>query len=222
MIVLKIEYDQTRKNMVDNQLLTNSVIDHDLLASMGNVPREYFAPKNYQSVAYSDMDIELDQKGRYLMAPVSIGRLVQTSQINPSDVVLVVGSGIGYSLAIIANLASAVVGVEQNGELVEQATQILVDLDVGNGAVIQGDASKGLPSEAPYDVIIIEGSIDNVPPSLFKQLRDGGRLIAAINQGAIDIVTIYKKTGEDIGSTQMFDIKLPALYLTEKVAEFIF
>ncbi|MCF6344224.1 MAG: protein-L-isoaspartate O-methyltransferase [Devosiaceae bacterium] len=219
---MKIEYDQTRKNMVDNQLLTNGVIDHDLLASMGNVPREYFAPKNYQGVAYSDMDIKLDQQGRYLMAPVSIGRLVQTSQIDTSDVVLVVGSGIGYSLAIIANLASAVVGVEQNGELVEQASQILVDLDVGNGVVIQGDISKGLPSEAPYDVIIIEGSVDNVPASLFKQLRDGGRLIAAINQGAIDIVTIYKKTGEDIGSTQMFDIKLPALYLTEKASKFNF
>ncbi len=219
---MKIEYDQTRKNMVDNQLLTNGVIDHDLLASMGNVPREYFAPKNYQSVAYSDMDIKLDQAGRYLMAPVSIGRLIQTSQIDTSDVVLVVGSGIGYSLAIIANLASAVVGVEHNSELVDQATQILVDLDVGNGVVVHGDVSKGLPSEAPYDVIIIEGSVDSVPTSLFKQLRDGGRLIAAINQGAIDIVTIYKKTGDDIGSTQMFDIKLPALYLTEKASEFNF
>ncbi len=219
--MVELNFAQLRQNMVDNQLQTAGVIDHELLRSMGEVPRELFVPEQYQSIAYLDKDIKLTDE-RYLMAPVSLGRLIQYAQVKPSDIVLIVGCNIGYSVAIVANLANMVVGVEQDRDLAKQASKILEELDVGNGAVLSGNPAKGLPSEAPFDVIIIEGSIDEVPQALFKQLREGGRLIAPIDNGATDIVCLYKKSDGDIGASKIYDAKLPKLKLRQKQPEFVF
>ncbi len=220
--MLKQDFEQLRKRMVENQLQTNGIRDIDLLISMGKVKREYFVDENMQTLAYSDMDIKLFNTDRYLMAPVSFAKLVQLAQIKAEDVALIIGCSIGYSVAVLANLASAVVGVEENAELVKKASEILIDLDVGNGAVLHGDPLKGLASEAPYDVIIIEGAINKVPEELFKQLRDGGRLVAALENNGSQIATLYKKTGKEIGEHEMFNIKLPPLKLNEKEDEFVF
>ncbi len=217
---MKQQFSELRKMMVNTQLLTDGVTDYSILQSMGSVPREYFVPKSHQALAYSDMDHEISSTGRYLISPVAFGRLLQLAKIKPTDIVLVVGSNIGYSVAVIANLASAVVGVEQDEKLIAKANMILTELDVGNGVVLQGDPKQGVALEAPFDVIIIEGAIDNVPSALFEQLRDGGRLIAVINHGATGDACIYIKSGENIAVRKMFNLKIPALPSFQKQAEF--
>lgn len=217
---MKQEFDRARRHMVDNQLLTYGVISHELLDSMGHIPRERFVPEGQKQVAYADMDQKLSEKGRFLMAPASFGRLVQLAEISSSDVVLVVGCGSGYSVAVLSSLASAVVGVEQNKALVDEASAVLADLDIGNGVILEGNLEKGIPSEAPYDVIIIEGAVDEVPPALLNQLRDGGRLIAVINGGVTGIASVFVKSGNNISSRQEFNAKLPVLTSLTKKPEF--
>ena len=217
---MKQEFDHARRQMVDNQLLTYGVISHELLDSMGHIPRERFVPEGQKQIAYADMDQKLSEKGHFLMAPASFGRLVQLAEISSSDVVLVVGCGSGYSVAVLSSLPSAFLGVEQNKTLVDEASAVLADLDIGNGVILEGSLEKGIPSEAPYDVIIIEGAVDEVPPALLNQLRDGGRLIAVINGGVTGIASVFVKSGNNISSRQEFNAKLPVLASLSKKPEF--
>ena len=218
--IVDVEFSKARKMMVDTQLLTNGVINHDILASMGSVPRESFLAKERQPLAYSDMDHQLSSKGQFLLAPVSFGRLLQLAEIKPTDVVLVVGCSIAYSLAVIANLASTVVGVEQDEDIISKANRILTDLDVSNAAIIEGDPTKGIAFEAPYDVIIIEGMVDIVPKELLDQLRDGSRLVAVINEGATGVACVYVKSGDNIAVRKMFNLNIPMLSSFQKKPEF--
>jgi len=217
-----VEFESARKIMVDNQLRTSGVTDLKILGAMGRIPRERFLAEKRHAIAYSDIDHELWDSRRFLATPAVFAKLVQLAEIGPKDVVLDVGCGTGYSTAVLAELASAVVGLDDDAELVEKANAVLADLDIGNAAVLNGDMTGGVPSEAPFDVILIEGSVDSVPPALFKQLRDGGRLIAVVNTGATSIATINVKTSEDIAVLPTFDAKLPPLSVMARKPDFVF
>ena len=217
-----VEFDKARKIMVDNQLRTSGVTDLNILGAMGRIAREKFLPESRHAIAYSDADHELWDSGRCLGAPAIFAKLVQAAKIDAGDVVLDVGCGSGYSVAVLAQLASAVVGIESDDKLVEKANAVLADLDIGNAAILSGDLSEGVPSEAPFDVIIIEGSVDSIPPALFRQLRDGGRLIAVVNTGTTSAATINVKTNEDIAVLSTFNAKLPPLSAMARKPDFVF
>lgn len=174
-----------RFNMVANQLRPNGIRDAQLIQAFESVPMEVFLPPATQSLAYSDADLPLTKDsvpGRWLLAPLTLGKLLQLAHIRPCDKVLIVGCGVGYSLALIVQLAANVVGVENHEDLARIATAYVLEQGFPNAAVVVGSLSIGYPKDAPYDVILIEGAVDKIPANLTQQLAPEGRLVTVIKR----------------------------------------
>lgn len=166
-----------RQNMTLGQLLTNEVRDEHVLNAMLTTPRERFVPPALAGSAYVDDELHLGNR-RYLMAPLTFARLLAMADITPSDNVLDVGCNYGYSTAVIAHLAKEVVGCEQDKTMVEAARNTLSVMDIPNARITQVEKlSDGCTTGAPYDVIILQGSISVVPATLLRLLKDGGRFV---------------------------------------------
>lgn len=200
-----------RQAMVDSQLRTSGVLDWRVLDAMGAIPRERFVPDVRRGLAYAETAHALDGNGHVLAPPAVFGKLVQLADIKPSDVILDVGCGTGYSSAVLASIGSAVVGIEDDKVLVARANDILADLEISNAAVLCGPLEKGVAKEAPFDVILIEGQVDEVPDSLLKQLRDGGRLVAVVGNGAAAVARIFVKSLGAVAVRTEFNATLPPL-----------
>lgn len=217
---------QARANMVESQVHTNDVTDHRLLAALHAIPREKFVPSQLRAIAYIDEDLPLDGiegvSNRYLMEPMPFARLVQLADIQPDDLVLDIGCATGYSAAVLARLASSVVALEQNEHLANLANENLPLVDAGNAAVVTGDLAAGYPSEGPYDVIIVNGAVDDIPQTLCNQLKDGGRLVAVVNSNGIGKATLMKRAGETVSSRYAFDAAVKSLPGFEKKPSFVF
>ncbi len=221
------DFTVARTKMVDNQLRTQGVNDYAVLAAMGAVPRELFLPPASRALAYIDSDLPLTTAGpdsppRYMMEPAPLARLMQLAEVGKADVVLVVGCGSGYSAAVLARLANSVVALEQDPELAGQASETLTELEVDNVAVVTGSLDAGYPSEAPYDVIFVDGAVEVVPAALTDQLKDGGRLVAVVGYGRSAAATIFRRSGDDIGSRVVFDADVQSLPGFRKAKAFVF
>ncbi|MEX0851824.1 MAG: protein-L-isoaspartate O-methyltransferase [Bauldia sp.] len=220
-------YSILRTRMVDSQLRTQSVTDPDVLAAMGEVPRERFVPPPARPLAYIDKDLLIkpaagDAPARYLMEPAPLARLLQLAEIGKTDIVLVVGCGSGYSAAVLARLADSVVALESDPELAEKASATLVELGVGNVAVVSGPAEDGYPAEGPYDVIFIDGAVAFVPEALRRQLKQAGRLVAVVGYGRSAPAMVYTRSGDEIAGRAAFDAHVQPLPGFRKPAAFVF
>ena len=216
-----IEFAAARESMVLSQLQPDRVSDQRIRDAMGDVPRERFVPDLFKTVAYIDEDLEI-APGRYLMEPRVFGRLMQAASIGPRDVVLDVGCGSGYSSAVIAQLAGTVVALESDQELRELATSNLQQLSVDNVVVVSGDLSQGYATEAPYDVVFINGAVAEVPAALVEQLVDGGRLVAVVESDTVGKGTRVTSQDGQIDSVGLFDAQVPFLAGFERRAGFKF
>jgi len=221
------DFALARRNMVESQIRTNDVTDHRLISAFLEVPRERFVPPAMRELAYIDEDITVKEGDsaaarRWLMEPMPFARMVQLADISETDLILDVGCATGYSTAILARLAESVVGLESDEDLAERAENQLVDLGVGNAAVVTGELAQGYASQGPYDVIILEGSVEEIPAELFSQLRDGGRLVAAVANGPIGKATLYRSVGGDISSRIAFDVNVERLPGFQKAPAFVF
>jgi len=202
-----------RRNMVDGQLRPNRVTNAQLLAAIGELPRERFLPAGLQSVAYADDDVPLG-KGRFLMEPMVLARLLQTLQPLPEDKALVVASGAGYGAALLARLVKAVVAVEADAGLAGSAEQTIRELGIPNVRQVVGKMEEGHAGEAPYDVILIEGAVPHVPQAIVAQLAEGGRLctvIAGASTGALGVAQLMVKEGGIASGRPIFDAGTPPL-----------
>lgn len=221
------DYAEQRRKMVDGQLRTTDVSDVAVLDAMAGVAREEFVPGRRKALAYIDEDIEIaaprkDAAARYLMEPSPFGKLLQLAEIRPGDFILDVGCGTGYSAAILSQIGSSVIGLESDADLAACATDALNRLGFDNVAVVEGPLAEGLASEAPFDVIVIEGAVDEVPASLFDQLRDGGRLVAVVGQGNSGRATLFLKENGNVASRRAFNCAIKPLAEFQKVPSFQF
>ncbi len=176
-------YEARRIAMVESQLRPNEVTDVSLLAAMRTLPRERFVPEAFQGLAYMDEGIEVsaareDAAARSLLAPMVQARLIQLADVTPQDTVLDVGCTTGYSTAILARLAARVIGLEPEPELAKAAAANLAALGLANAVIVAGDLLDGHAKAGPYDVIVMEGSVPDVPDNLLAQLKEDGRLVA--------------------------------------------
>lgn len=215
-----------RKNMVESQVRPNDVTDRRIINAMLNVPREAFLPTALKPIAYIDETLPLVKAAdgapaRGLMAPRVFAKLVQLAEVSESDIVLDVGGLTGYSAAVIARLAQTVVVLESDPALAETATKALEELGVDNAAVVTGDLEVGYPSEGPYDAIIVEGTIDAMPPGLLDQLKDGGRLVA-IESGIPSEGVIWRRMGRTFDRRIAFEAAAPIVPGFQKNREFVF
>ena len=166
-----MEYARARLNMVNNQLRPSRVDDPRVLDAMAHVPRERFLPKALRGVAYADEDLPLPG-GAWLIEPLVLARLVQAAEVSPADVVLVVGCTTGYAGAVLARLAGTVILVEPPAAAAP-VEALLDHLGVDNiVVVVSDDPAGGHPDQAPFDVILLVGSVPGVPPALLEQIGE--------------------------------------------------
>jgi len=176
------DFTAARDMMVNCQIRTNKVTDEAVVSAMREVPRERFVPHDLQGVAYLDEDLPLGDD-RYLIEPMVFARMLQAVAITPGDVVLDIGSATGYSAAVIAGLASTVIAIETDRAAVASANAVLTELNIDNVAIFEQALTLGYPAQAPYDVILFEGSVGRVPREIEEQLAEGGRMCAVIANG---------------------------------------
>jgi len=208
-------------HMIDSQLRPNEVNDERIIAAVSAVPRERFVPKMKRSVAYVDEDIEVGE-GRFLMEPRVFGRLLMAADVQPNDIVLDVGCATGYSSAVLAHLADAVVAVEENETLAAQAEKKLAEQDIMNVAVVTCSMCDGVAKQGPFDVIFIEGAVAEVPTTLTKQLKDGGRLVCVKLEGGVGRAHIVRKSEGTITEQSLFDADVMVLPGFEVKQAFVF
>jgi protein-L-isoaspartate(D-aspartate) O-methyltransferase len=218
------DFERARQIMVDTQIRPSDVTDRRILSVMGKVARELFVPEVRRELAYIDEMHPLLEpgSGRYLAAPAPFARLIQLASIRPTDKVLDVGCASGYSTAVLAGLADTVVGVEGHAELARIAREALAASGVANAEVIEARPESGVPDRAPFDVIIVEGTVERVPDSLFAQLAPEGRLVAVLRSGITAVAYLYVNTGKEVSGRAEFNASLPPLEVTRRPEEFVF
>ena len=210
---------QQRANMVTTQLRANDVTDARLIKAILTVPREPFVPGPLAALAHMEGCIPLGN-GRVLLDLRSLGKLAQLAAIGPEDRVLDVGCGTGYSTAILSELAGEVIGLEEDRDLAASATENL--RAAANAEIVCGRLTDGLAAKAPFDVIFLNGAVDNAPDTLLQQLNNGGRLVGIVRDGAAGHARIFLKHDGAIGERSAFDATVPVLPGFENSRSFAF
>ncbi|MGH1403103.1 MAG: protein-L-isoaspartate O-methyltransferase family protein [Alphaproteobacteria bacterium] len=206
-------FSQARKNMVDGQVHTAGVVDPRILDMFSTVPRELFVPEKLQGVSYTDENLDIGQ-GRCLMEPITHARLLQEARLVESDVVLDIAAGSGYSSAILSPIVSTVIALENNKRQMDKAQRVWDKLDMCNIVLETGKLNEGVTEHAPYSLIVINGSVPEVPDVILKQLAVGGRLVTVIAQKGDTIgqaKLFYKNDNGDVSSKTLFDTGIPFL-----------
>jgi protein-L-isoaspartate(D-aspartate) O-methyltransferase len=184
-----VDFAMQRLAMVESQIRPNEVSDRRVIAAMRALPRERFVPARLCDVAYIDEALEVfpsidGAPARFLLAPMVLAKLVQLASVEPHDAVLDVGCATGYSTAVLAGLGRSVTGLEPEPELAETARSALRELQISKAEIVTGALTEGHPAGGPYDVILLNGSVPEVPASLLSQLKEGGRLATVIGRNA--------------------------------------
>jgi protein-L-isoaspartate(D-aspartate) O-methyltransferase len=221
------DFTTARARMIDSQLRTEEVSEPAILGAMGEIPRERFVPEKGAALAYIDRsvlikDANAGAPARYLMRPAALGKLLQLAEIEETDKVLDVGTGTGYSAAVLARIAASVIALECDEELARTASALLAEFAAAKVRVVRGPLEAGALAEAPYDVIVLEGAVELVPQALFDQLAEGGRLVAVIGNGGSALGTLYTKTDGDIGRRPAFNANARPLPGFERPKSFVF
>jgi len=212
------DFASARDHMVDGQVRPNKVIDPRIIRAMRSVPRERFVPPHLASLAYADEDVPLD-RGRALMEPMVIARLVQLARVRDGDRVLVIGAGSGYGAVLLAACGGQVTALEEDEALLAIARRTLPEFAPGT-ALVAGPLAAGHAAGAPWDVILIEGAVRAIPPSIALQLKpSGGRLVtvltpgnaAAGGQGVLAEPGLHSAPSAVLRAQPMFDCTTPLL-----------
>jgi protein-L-isoaspartate(D-aspartate) O-methyltransferase len=191
------------------------------MEALAVLPREKFVPRAMQGVAYVDESIDIGE-GRYLMEAWVLARLLEAAEIQSDDVALLVGCGSGYEAAVMSYLAGTVVALETNKTLLSHANVTLEELSIDTVAIVEGELARGYISQAPYDVILINGAVPEIPECLSNQLGEGGRLVSIVGNGAYGKGTLVTSYDNIVTSREIFDAGTPTLLGFEKNSIFSF
>ena len=205
--------------MVDTQVRPNDVTKYNVIAAMLEIPREEFVPDSRRDVAYVGENIEI-ARGRVVLEPRTIAKMIDALDLQPTELVLNLAAGYGYTAAVLGRLAQAVVAVEEDAEMAAEATRRLAGIGADNVAVVQGPLAAGHKAEAPYDAILIEGAIEELPESLAEQLAEGGRIIALFLDATVGVVRSGVKLDGVITWRYAFNAGAPVLPGFQRVREF--
>ncbi|MGN7876273.1 protein-L-isoaspartate O-methyltransferase family protein [Roseateles sp. 22389] len=190
-----MNFEQARFNMIEQQIRPWDVLDPSVLALLAVVKREDFVPAAYRNVAFTDVELPL-ANGQKMLPPRVEARWMQELQIERHEKVLEIGTGSGYMAALLGHKAQQVFSVEKDAALGGAARDALRRNGVLNVTVVEGDGVKGLPGEAPFDVILLSGSVPQAPQALLDQLKIGGRMGVIVGDEPAMSARIITRTGE--------------------------
>lgn len=219
------DFATQRSSMVDSQVRPSDVTDRRIPRAMLEIPRESFTSGPRKAIAYADGHLPLDDNSRHnrvLLAPRLLAKLMQNLDIAETDVVLDIGCGTGYSTAILARMARTVVAVEADATLAGQAEAALKALNVTNATVVRGAHEAGNVAGGPYDAILINGCVADVPRALLDQMKDHGRLVAVMVENGVGRAVLWRRFAMQFDRRTLFDAEAPMLPGFARAAEFVF
>lgn len=196
--------------MVDTQVRPSDVTKFPIIDALLGVAREDYVPDSKRDAAYIGENIDIGG-GRVLLEARTLAKMLDAADVQPSDVVLDLGCGLGYSTAILARLADFVVAVEDDGARAEEAQQILSANGVDNAAVFEGPLADGAAKNGPYDLIILQGAVETIPDALLAQVKEGGRMVAIFAEGALGVVRVGRKIDGAMNWRMSFNAGAPVL-----------
>lgn len=205
-----IDFVAAREAMVDGQVRPSDVTRYSIIEAMLAVPRENFVPEALRPVAYLGEHVPL-APGRVLLDPRVFAKMLDAAAIGPGDLVLDVGCGLGYSAAVIARGAQAVIALEEDPAMAAEAEAALSALGVDNAVVETGPLAEGVPGHGPYDAVVIEGGIERLPEGLVDQIKTGGRIVAIVVEGAVGRASFGLRTEGGVAWRRVFDAAAPVL-----------
>lgn len=210
-----MNFEQARFNMIEQQIRPWNVLDAAVLDLLSVVHREDFAPPVHKALAFADMELPLragGEPGQCMLAPKVEARMLQDLAVQPHEKVLEIGTGSGYMAALLAQRAQRVISLEIEPELVSMARANLQRAGIANVEVRQADGARGVPVEGPFDVIVLSGSVAEVPHKLLEQLKTGGRLMAIVGEAPVMRANLYTRTSAvEYLTSQGWDTLAPRL-----------
>jgi protein-L-isoaspartate(D-aspartate) O-methyltransferase len=183
------DFARRRSIMVDTQVRPSDVTKFPIIDAMLTVPRELFVPADKRELAYVGEHVGIGD-GRVVLDPRTLAKMLEVANIQNDELVLDIGSGLGYSAALAAHIADAVIALEDSADRVTEAEAALAEAGVDNVAVVEGPLAEGAAKSAPYDVILVQGAVETVPDALTAQLKDNGRIVAIFMDGALGSVRV--------------------------------
>jgi len=205
-----IDYAAAREAMVDRQVRPSDVTRYPIIEAMQAVPREDFVPAALRPVAYLGEHVPL-AAGRVLLDPRVFAKLLDALNVGPRDLVLDLGCGLGYSTAVLARMAEAVVALEPDAGMAAEAEALLARHSVDNAMVVAGPLAEGVAEHGPFDAMLLEGAIEVLPEGLADQLKPGGRIAAIVVEGTRGQARLGIRAGGGIAWRRIFDATAPVL-----------
>jgi len=209
------DYTSRRTMMVDTQVRPSDVTKFPIINAMLAVPREAYVPDSKREAAYVGENLVLDA-GRVMLEPRTLAKMLDALDVQPSHIVLDIGCGLGYSTAVLSHMCEFVVALEDDEARAEEAQGILSEQGIDNAAVMTGVLAEGAAKSGPYDVIILQGGVEQIPDGLLEQLREGGRIIGVFAEGTLGVVRVGRKTDGAVNWRFAFNASAPVLAGFEK------
>lgn len=221
-MAVNMDYEQARFNMIEQQIRPWEVLDPGILGLLSEVKREDFVPEEYRALAFTDVELPL-ANGSTMLEPKVEARLLQEAALKPGDKVLEIGTGSGYMAALIATRTASVTSVEIDAAQLEIARRNLERAGIRNVTLVKGDAARGWAAAAPYDVIVVSGSLPMLPQELLQQLKVGGRLVGIVGEAPAMEAQLVTRTGEATFNTViLFETMTAPLQNAVQGEQFVF
>ena len=203
-------FEDRRRRMVDTQVRPSDVTAYPIIDAMLAVPRERFVPDSWREAAYAGENVPL-APGRVLLEPRTLGKMLDAVSLKPTDVVLDVGCGLGYSSAVIARIAEAVVALEEDPDMAKEAESNLSAENADNAVVVEGRLAEGAAKHGPYDAILLQGAVETLPDTFADQLTDGGRIACLFMEGELGVMRVGLKADGALTWRFSFNAGAPVL-----------
>ena len=204
------DFAARRRMMVDTQIRPSDVTKFPIIEAMLNVPREVFVPDARREAAYCGDNIEI-ARSRVLLEPRTLAKMLDALDVQANELVLDVGCGYGYSSAVVARMAQAVIALEEDESIAAETQSLLSDVGADNAILHSGPLAEGAAEHGPYDVILVQGGVAELPQALEEQLKDGGRIACLFMDGALGAVRIGYKSGGSLSWRFEFNAGAPVL-----------
>lgn len=215
------EYETAREKMVKTQLVAPGVQRYWIIERMGELEREMFTPEEFKIIAYSGKEIPLPES-RYMLDPMNLGLILDRVDFDSIEKVLILGDSSGYVTALLASIVDTVISVDNVKNFSKKLIPMMEKLDIHNVNIIDSEIQKGCPAHAPYDLIYINGSVQQIPDDLFAQLSPNGKILTALKKPFISEAVFQYKINDTTQTERLFECSVSLLPEFAKKSKFVF